>query len=212
MATRGHDGPTARTVPAFTPAFAAPEQLTGADVTVAADVFALGTLLYLLMAGRHPAEPALDSPAELMHAITEAEPPLLSVRAVDPDPRLSSNPAAIADARATTPARLRALLRGDLDTIAATALKRRPAERYGAANALAADIRRHLQHEPIAARADSASYRLRKFARRQRLPLAAGAMTGRGARRPRPPGYGCRAAAAPPIATSRCSSSPAPRP
>lgn len=167
---------TAATRHALTPAFAAPEQLTRADVTVGADVFALGTLLYLLLAGRHPAEPVLESTADLVHAITRLDPPLMSVRAVDPDHALSGSPVTIAAARRTTPARLRATLRGELETIVAKALKKAPSERYASVDALAADISRYLRHEPISARPDSAIYRLRKFARRNRVAVTAGAV------------------------------------
>lgn len=137
---------------ALTPAFAAPEQLLGGPVSVAVDVFGLGTLLYLLLAGRHPADPFLENPAALIRAITEAEPAPMSVIA---------------------PARLRATLRGELDTIAARALAKLPAERYTSVEALATDVRRYLRHEPIAARAASPAYRLLKFVRRNRV--AAGA-------------------------------------
>lgn len=168
------DAATAATARALTPAYAAPEQLLRGDVTVAADVFALGMLLYVLLAGRHPAEPWLDSPADLVHAIAREEPPLMSVRAADTDPRLGRSPAAIAADRGTTPARLGAALRGELDTIVAMALKKGPSERYASVGALADDIRRCLRHEPVRARPDSAAYRLRKFARRHRAPVLAG--------------------------------------
>lgn len=141
---------------ALTPAFAAPEQLLGQPVSVAVDVFSLGTLLYLLLAGRHPADPFLENPAALIRTITEVEPALMSVNA---------------------PARLRATLRGELDTVAARALEKLPAERYTSVEALAADVRRYLRHEPISARADSSAYRVRKFVRRNRVAAAATLVT-----------------------------------
>src|SRR5262249_31211573 len=96
---------------ALTPAYAAPEQVSGGSITTATDVYALGVVLYQLLAGKHPAESALLSPASLMKAIVETEPPRPS------------------DAGTLAKKRRRAL-RGDLDTIVLKALKKNPAERY----------------------------------------------------------------------------------
>jgi eukaryotic-like serine/threonine-protein kinase len=151
---------------ALTPEFAAPEQLTGGRITTATDVHALGTILYLLIAGRHPAGPARDNPARLLRAIVETDPKRPSEAATDSD----------AAARSTTPDGLRRQLRGDLDTIAAKALKKNPSERYRSVEALAADVRRYLGDEPIAARADTLGYRTAKFVRRHRVGVAAGTL------------------------------------
>jgi serine/threonine protein kinase len=153
---------------ALTPAFAAPEQLTGAAITIATDVYALGVILYLLLGGRNPHASERSTPAQLARAVVETE----VGRLFDFD--AGSDILKIAAARDTTPERLRRALRGDLAVIVAKALKKNPAERYASVQALADDLRRHLGHRPIAARADSALYRLRKFARRNWLPLAAG--------------------------------------
>jgi eukaryotic-like serine/threonine-protein kinase len=155
----GHPGDIAPTLltrdggRAFTPAFAAPEQVTGESVTTATDVYALGALLYVLLTGRHPAGKPEASPAELLRAILETEPGRLSDGVHDP--------------------RLRRELRGDLDTIVAKALKKRPEERYTSVAALAEDLRRYLAEEPILARPDSRGYRTRKFVRRNTRSLAA---------------------------------------
>ncbi|HSK77016.1 MAG TPA: serine/threonine-protein kinase, partial [Thermoanaerobaculia bacterium] len=141
---------------AFTPAFAAPEQVTGESVTTATDVYALGALLYLLLAGRHPAGPPGASPAGLLRAILETEPDRLSDAVHDP--------------------RLRRELRGDLEIIVAKALKKRPEERYVSVTALAEDLRRYLAEEPILARCDSLIYSTRKFVRRHARSLAAAAL------------------------------------
>src|SRR5262249_8159589 len=66
-------------------------------------------------------------------------------------------------------------LRGDLDTIILKAMKKRPTERYASADALAADLRRYLAHEPVLARPDSRAYRRRKPIRRHRIAVGAGA-------------------------------------
>jgi eukaryotic-like serine/threonine-protein kinase len=137
----------------FTPAFAAPEQVTGESVTTATDVYALGALLYVLLTGRHPNGKPGDSPVDLLRGILETEPARLSDAVHDPH--------------------LRRELRGDLEIIVAKALKKRPEERYASVTALAEDLRRYLAQEPILARADCWAYRTRKFARRHAKSLLA---------------------------------------
>ena len=80
--------------------------------------------------------------------------------------------------RATTPERLQRQLRGDLDNIVAKALKKKPGGALpDSVAAFADDLRRHVHHEPISARPDSIAYRAAKFIRRNRVPVAAGALT-----------------------------------
>jgi serine/threonine-protein kinase len=160
----------------LTPEHAAPEQLTGGPVTTATDVYALGVLLYLLLSGRHPAGDATRSAADLFRAIVDSEPLRMSsavaaTRTSAPQPATQN-----AELRATTPDKLRRLLRDDLDTIVAKALRKDPAERYTSVTALADDLRRHLNHQPIAARPDTLAYRAAKFVRRHRAPVAASAV------------------------------------
>jgi serine/threonine-protein kinase len=150
---------------AMTPEYAAPEQLTGGIVTTSSDVYALGVLLYLLMSGRHPAGAGIGSPAALIKAVVDGEPPRLS-DAVVSDSGTPEVSARHARQCGTTPARLRRALRGDLDTIVAKALKKDPAERYASVTALADDIRRVLSHKPISARPDTLRYRTTRFVRR----------------------------------------------
>jgi serine/threonine-protein kinase len=161
---------------ALTPAYAAPEQVTGGDVTTATDVYALGVLLHLLLSGRHPAEEALRTPADLVRALVETEPLRMSdavARAASQDPQRA---AADAAHRSTTPERLSRQLRGDLDTIVAKALRKDPRGRYASVPALADDLRRFLAHQPIAARPDAPFYRVAKFVRRNRLAVGLGAL------------------------------------
>jgi serine/threonine-protein kinase len=156
---------------ALTPAYAAPEQLTGGPVTTATDVHALGVLLYQLLTGRHPYVHAASSPAGLVDAIVSCEPLKPSEAVGRPAAAGDETADAIARSRGATVPKLRQALTGDLDTIVATALRKRPSERYSTVSALEDDIRRHLRSEPISARADSLSYRFAKFARRNRLAL-----------------------------------------
>jgi eukaryotic-like serine/threonine-protein kinase len=143
---------------AFTPQYAAPEQLQGGDVSTATDVYALGGLLFRLLSGRLPLEGLGGNTLAQWQAVVEVVPPPVSEAL-----RLSGEP----DARRRAHA-----LRGDLDTIVARALKKQPGERYATAAALADDLKRHLAFEPIAARPDTWLYRSGKFLRRHRLAVA----------------------------------------
>lgn len=137
----------------FTPEYAAPEQVAALPLGVGVDVYALGVVLFELLAGTRPFTAArVGSRTALQQAVLERPPPKLSEVAAPAD---------------------RARLRGDLDTIVAKALKKDPAERYASVEAFAADLRRHLAHEPVLARPDSAAYRLQRFVRRHRLGVAA---------------------------------------
>jgi serine/threonine protein kinase len=152
---------------AMTPEYSAPEQLKGEAVTTATDVYALGVLLYVLLTGHHPAGRGPHSPADLMKAVVDTE-PMRPSEIVD----LSRDDTGImATERATTPDKLRSLLRGDLDTILAKALKKDPCERYGSVTALADDLRRYLRDQPISARPDTLTYRTAKFVRRNRMAV-----------------------------------------
>ena len=146
----------------LTPDYAAPEQIAGAPITTAADVYALGVMLYELLTGERPYRPKRDSRGALEQAILEED-------VVAPS-RLELSDAA-ARARSTTPRKLTRLLSGDLDTIVLRALRKSAAERYATVNALAEDIERFLRGEAILARRDSLIYRARKFTWRHRVAI-----------------------------------------
>ena len=158
----------------LTPKYAAPEQVNGEAITIATDVYALGVILFELLSGQHPTGSTARTPAEFVRAISEREPLRLSAAAVSGGD--AEGRAARAERRATTPDRLRRLLRGDLDTILAKALKTNPAERYGSVAEFAGDLRRFLEHQPIVARGDAPGYRIAKFVRRHHRALAAAAI------------------------------------
>jgi serine/threonine protein kinase len=157
---------------AMTPEFAGPEQLKGEPVTTATDVYALGVLLYLLLTGHHPAGPGPHTPASLLKSILETESPRAS-DIVARNATIGETSATNASKRGTTPERLSRLLRGDLDTIVAKALKKDPEERYPSVTAMAEDLNQYLRLEPISARPDSLAYRAAKFLRRHRSGLTA---------------------------------------
>ena len=144
---------------AATPGYASPEQLGGRTVTVATDVYSLGVVLYELLTGVRPYRLGRDSTVALEEAILAADVPPASTR-VAHDPRLARQ------------------LRGDLDTILAMALRKQPAQRYASVESLAADVRRHLNGEPVHAQAPRWHYHLAKFARRNQFALAACAGVG----------------------------------
>lgn len=158
------------TLRAFTPDHAAPEQLQGEPVGTATDVYALGVLLYQLLAARHPTAQPTATPVQRMRAVVEDQPPRLSDAVAQAAPEQAA-------LRGLNPARWRRALRGDLDTIVAKALKKRPAERYLSAADLADDLRRWRDGEPVRARPDRLAYRAAKFVGRHRVGVAAAAVT-----------------------------------
>lgn len=131
---------------ALTPGYAAPEQLRGEPVAAAADVYALGVLLHVLVTGAHPFAASGATHTELMRAT-------LTDEATPASDRLS-------DAAA------RRRVRGDLDAIIARALSRDPALRYATAAELATDLRAYLENLPVRARPATRAYIARKFAQR----------------------------------------------
>lgn len=150
---------------ALTPQFAAPEQVTGGSITTITDVYLLGLLLYVLLTGQHPAGPGPHSPADLVKAITETDPPR-------PSDVVGARDEASAKKRSASQEKLRRRFRGDLDLIVGKALKKNPQERYASVAAFGDDLRRYLRHDPISVRPDTVSYRVTKYVRRHRVGVA----------------------------------------
>jgi eukaryotic-like serine/threonine-protein kinase len=148
--------PTRTMLPGLTPRYAAPEQLLGNPITTATDVYALGVMLYELLAGRHPFvgnAATVGTDAEMMHAALTTTPP-----------RASAAASAQSGRRRTL---------GDLDNILAKALEKDPGDRYDSVGAFAEDLRRFLAHEPVQARPFTVRYRAARFVRRHRGGVAA---------------------------------------
>jgi serine/threonine-protein kinase len=143
----------------MTPEFASPEQVRGEPVTTGSDVYALGVVLYRLLAGRSPYEPTGRTPHAVERAILEAEPP-----------RPSDT---VAGEKREDARRLRRHLRGDLDAIVLRAMRKEPGRRYPSAEALRQDVLRHLDGRPVEARPGTRRYRAGRFVRRHRASVAA---------------------------------------
>ncbi|MDB5967552.1 MAG: serine/threonine-protein kinase [Hydrocarboniphaga sp.] len=142
----------------LTPAYAAPEQLSGEPITTATDVYALGVMLFQLLTGRLPWSGDGASLPMMFKRLMETPAPAPSrvVAADSPVPRRA--------------------LRGDLDAIVGRALRQEPAARYADARELADDIRRYQERLPVQARAGARSYVLRRYLRRHWLAFATAAV------------------------------------
>jgi len=164
----------------MTPAFASPEQIKGEPITTAADVYSLGVLLYFLLTGHKPYRVKGGTAHELLRAVLEGEPtkPSTAIALTEdaPDNGGSSSvaltPESVSNTRGATPDRLRRQLRGDLDNIVLTALRKDPERRYASVERFSEDVRRHLEGLPVFARKDTLGYRTVKFVRRNRIAVA----------------------------------------
>jgi serine/threonine-protein kinase len=150
----------------LTPDYASPEQVLGAQITTAADVYSLGVMLYELLTGERPYRLKHSSAGTLERAIVEVE--------ASPPSRVGLTSEAAA-ARSTLPRKLARSLQGDLDTIVLQALKKTPAARYATVEALRRDLESYLAGEPVLARPDSVWYRVRKTLARNKLLAGAAA-------------------------------------
>ena len=159
-----------------TAAYMSPEQAeaSGLDVDTRTDIYSLGVLLYEVLVGRLPVDPAeLGVHAFLaLLVVHETNPPTPSARLLT----LGTQKERVALSRRTDLIHLRREVRGDLDWIAMKAMEPDRTRRYETANALALDLQHYLVHEPVAARPPSAAYRFAKFARRHRAGVVAGAV------------------------------------
>jgi serine/threonine protein kinase/tetratricopeptide (TPR) repeat protein len=161
----------------MTPEYASPEQMRGGVVTTASDVYQLGGLLYELLTGQRPYELAQCGPAERERIICE-QPPTRPSTALSRAGHSSSRSTArsldeICALRRSSPIRLKRRLSGDIEKIVLKALHKEPERRYGSADRLAQDIRRHLQGLPVTARPDRWLYRTRKFLQRHAVASVA---------------------------------------
>ncbi len=159
-----------------TPAYMSPEQadVSGLDVDTRSDIYSLGVMLYELLTGVLPFSVARLQQAgyaEVLRIIREEQPSKPSTRVST----LGGTLPAVAACRRTEPRTLGALMRGELDWIVMKTLEKERARRYETADALAADVQRFLDDEPVEAGAPSRVYRARMFVRRHRVGVLASA-------------------------------------
>jgi eukaryotic-like serine/threonine-protein kinase len=154
-----------------TPAYMAPEQATfnQLDIDTRADVYALGVVLYELLAGSPPIEAERLKKAafdELLRIVRDEEPPR-------PSQRLSTSQAkaSIAATRRSEPTKLSELMKGEIDWIVMKALEKDRTRRYETANGLAKDIQRYLNGDSVEACPPTFGYKLKKAYRRHRAAV-----------------------------------------
>jgi serine/threonine-protein kinase len=146
---------------AFTPAYAAPEQILGKSVTTVSDVFSLGVILYELLTNEKPFHFEGKSLEEIIKTASGDEPSL---------------PSRVGNAENPRSATRQRQLKGDLDNITLKALQKDPARRYQSVAEFANDIERHLEHLPISARPNTVAYRASRFYQRNKIAVSATAL------------------------------------
>ena len=157
-----------------TPEYMSPEQAGETEIGNATDIYSLGVVLYELLVGATPFDSKSLRRAgynEICRILRETDPPRPATRLHS----LGDKAGEVARRRGATVGALARTLLGDLGWIAMKALEKEPARRYGSPGDFAADVERHLRHEPVRARGPSPGYLLARFARRRRLELVAAA-------------------------------------
>lgn len=167
----------------MTPEYASPEQIRGATVTTATDVYSLGIVLYELLCGRRPYRFEHRSWEEIERVVLHEEPvrPSAALTQVDTVAQSEKTTRAISpdtadQTRGETVESLRRRLANDLDNIVMMALRKEPERRYATVEQLSDDIRRYLEGLPITARPNTIRYRTEKFIRRNKAAVAAASL------------------------------------
>ena len=160
-----------------TPEYMSPDQaeISGLDVDTRTDIYSLGVLLYELLTGTTPLDAKTlrqASLGEIQRIIREVDPPKPSTRVAT----LATAGAELARQHQADRRALIRLIRGDLDWIVMKAIEKDRTRRYETAHELAADVQRHLNHEPVLAGPPRVTYKLRKFVQRNRVPVVASSL------------------------------------
>ena len=177
-------GESATLLNLMTPEYASPEQVQGAHLGTASDVYSLGVVLYELLTGHRPYRMRTRMQHEVARVICEEEPTRPSTVVMQSDESTLANeagstaltPEAVSAVREGDPIALRKRLEGDLDSIVLKALRKDPAARYHSVQAFSDDLRRHLDNRPVGARHGTRRYHLERFVRRHRGPLLLGTL------------------------------------
>ena len=159
---------TATSDRALTVEYASPEQLHARPITTATDLWQLGIVLHRLLSGAHPFGLGHDTPLPKQLQLLEREPESLARAAAHADAETAARRDGL------SPAALAKKLRGPLSNVVHGCLRRDPAQRYASADALAEDLRRWLQDQPLRIALPSRALRLRLWLRRNRTLAVAG--------------------------------------
>ena len=163
----------------LTPEYASPEQVQGAPVSSASDVYSLGVVLYELLAGRRPVWLKSGDPAT-KHGDTIERPSVVitkpTTRRLRDGGTQTISPDELARQRRVGTQELKKKLSGDLDAIVMKALQQEPSQRYRSPDGLIDDIQKYLDGYPVSAHSDEPSYRVKKFIHRNRVGVAAAAL------------------------------------
>ncbi len=160
---------------AFTPEYAAPEQLRGESVTTASDIYSLGVVLYELLTGARPYNFKTSNVDEIVRLISDVQPPRPSAVWKNHAKTIAREGEEAQEKLAGRARTKDRKLKGDLDNIVLMALRKEPERRYKSVEAFAEDIERHLEGLPVAARPNTFSYRAAKFINRNKAAVAAAA-------------------------------------